>query len=204
MIELKWFPVNWNSTHSMAYSNWVFANNTIVGSINGSYGVYKRDNLLTNVALRAFLWVNNITYDAYGWVGGLPHGPDRAGTGSWDGPPDEVVFDHNVIAHGDRRGGERHRLGTTEFSVFGRTWANAEMMSRATIYKQNTSATPRFMDEDRHDYRLALDDSVACDTGKDLSSLGLPGLERDPYGVRRGANGAWDRGAFEAADPADD
>jgi hypothetical protein len=199
MIELKWFPVNFNVASSTSYSNWVFANNTIAGSINGAFGIFKRDNLLTNVTLRSIRWANNITYDTYSWVGSIPHGRDRAGTGSWNGPPEEIFYDYNVMARGKRRGGPHQQLGSLELSLFGRKWPNAEALNRATIYKHNTSAPPRFQDEARHDYRLAPNDQVARNTGLDLSFLDLPGLEQDLYGNPRGHGGTWDRGAIEYA-----
>src|SRR5262249_13660200 len=145
-------------------------------------------------------WENNITYDAYSWVGGVPHGHDKARTGSWDGPATAVIFDYNVIAHGSRRLQASGKFGTTEFSAFGVQWADGDAMSRSTIYIHNTSKAPRFVDEVNHDYRLADDDHVARDTGVDLSFLGLPGLDTDLYGHRRGFGRGWDRGALEWVD----
>lgn len=196
MLELKWYPVGWNTTDSMCFSNWVIANNTLVGSTNGAFGIFKRDNLLPKASLRSILFVNNIVYDAQNWVGTIPHGAsDRPSSGAWDTPPGAVVFDYNTIAASTL--GQRRAVPLT---IFGQKFDSMGEVSRISSFKSNRSERPAFENVARGDFRPSRSDRTVRDTAMDLKSLGLPGIEQDLRGIQRGFDGWWDRGALEATE----
>jgi hypothetical protein len=194
MVELKWYPEPWNVQATVSYTNWVVANNTLIGAVNTALGVYKRDNLVTNAHLRSVRIVNNILYDCKPPVIIIPHNLKKNPSSSWDAPPDQVEFDYNVISARSRH----NQAGSTfALAVYGTRWQSVMELSRKTPFVHNEARSPDFVRSEQTDFRLHPTDKIARDTGRDLGNLGLPGLDTDLYGNPRGAGEGWDRGALE-------
>ena len=81
------------------------------------------------------------------------------------------------------------------FEVYAVTYDTPEELNAATPFSFNTSQRPNFVNEAAHDYHLAPEDTVARDTGADLSAY----FTTDQDGVVRPQGGVWDRGAYEGA-----
>jgi hypothetical protein len=181
-IELKWYPIEANAYENTYWRDWVFANNTIANSGNGSLSTAKR-YFCTNAFFREMLFANNIIVHSTNYVGGITYGSDGGAGGTWWDYSD-VVFDYNVVAGMN-----------TDISYKG-IRANAEAVNAASGYASNASALPTFVDAATLDFRLAEADTVARGTGTNLTVLNLPGFDRDLYGNLRGESRKWDRGAL--------
>jgi hypothetical protein len=174
------------------WTNWVFANNTVVNATNGSLSFANYAPVCTNRYLDRVWLLNNAVYNWYykSYLGGINSGTN----GGWFWGEPNVEFNYNVLAGAPPANQEFGYLGTKP---------NAEAINAATGYKTNTSRLPSFRSPSTYDYRPSDTDRVLRDTGTNWSALaialGLPDYNLDLYGNVRGADGAWDRGAFEYA-----
>lgn len=184
-IELKWYPECTPRADSN-WSDWVFANNTIVGQDNGSLTIAKRDNLLTNAYLRNINFMNNIIHDSSGWNMSLK----GCANDGWYYDQGDFVFENNVIS----RSSSSFAIGLDYNCQY---FSNAEALNAGTIYSKNSSQTPNFASLQNHNYQLSANDTTAINKGVDLISLNLPRIDYDLAGNKRGEDGYWDIGAFE-------
>jgi hypothetical protein len=82
-------------------------------------------------------------------------------------------------------------------------YTNAADMAARTVFRNNKTASPTFIDPLNHDFRLGATDTAARGAAMNLMAWtnNMPGLDKDISGAARPVSGAWDIGAYQY-DPA--
>lgn len=176
------------STH---WGDFVFANNTIIadgtkdaGKIRNMIDFVNGYSAVNTIYITNSVIKNNIFYDSP-TSGSNLKGPE---TGFAYGEND-LAYDYNVVWSSCAGGKGIVYRGTS--------YSTAEALNAATRFDHNSSSQPLFRNASAHDYQPASNDTVARNTGANLSSL-LPYWSTDLAGHSRLADGLPDRGALEA------
>jgi hypothetical protein len=207
-VELVWYGDKqpWNTRDVSHWKDWVIANNTFadVGAANGIFMGPTRDWLgnayYENIRMENNLFLNIAPQGAFKIAASQdPNDPAHCCVFVTEA---DTIVDYNVIAKTSTllRGpapANYNGVGTTAFIYNDVFYPNAEAMSAATRYKNNRSTAPTLANMAAYDYRPTSADTVIRDRGTDLSSLGLPDMNKDLMGNIRGQYGPWDIGAFE-------
>jgi hypothetical protein len=165
----------------LVLSNMLIANNTFFGGRVLSFSIVNHGR--PNRLLSAWIIKNNLFFSG-------PNCSPNAGsfsTGSCQFREADLQFDYNIVC------------GPSKIvSYRGIQHRSAEALSNSTIYKHNSSYTPRLARADSGDFHLAKDDVVAKGAGADLSPLTnyIPAIVQDLEGVSRSKGLAWDVGAL--------
>ncbi len=199
-IELKWYPDqhSWNTRARSDWSDWVIVNNTFMTGPSVAVGFAKRE-FVNDVYLKNLHIQNNIFWNsgvATGTVTGVPGGATSTQPitnccwhGSDTGSESLVYFEDNTVGKSDP-------TRSSQIGMFGVIYPSAEALNAATLYDRNSSQAPPFYSLGSFDFRLTTSLGGATPSVLNLPA-GLPDIDLDMEGVRRGSDGIWDRGAFE-------
>jgi len=185
----------------VAFSNIVFANNLFYNTVSNTaqgFPELVRNPLLTwsrgavtnPPSLEGIKWVNNIVVDRHKGVG-LPASTNSSAGVALGYKPyttNDVWVDYNVHA------------GTNALFTNARklSWMDqTNIFDAPATYKfANTTNYPLFIDKENDNFELSQLDTVARNTGYNMSSL----FTFDSLNRPRGVGGSWDRGPLEAQD----
>jgi hypothetical protein len=171
-----------NAPSALDLTNVIVANNTFYGRKVLSFSLVNHGR--ANRRLFGWLVRNNLFYS------GADCSPAAAAfsTGTCEFQPADLLFANNIVC------------GPSKMVFYGATrYANAESLGAAAGFERNLWAMPHLKDLDNGDFHLHPGDSVARDSGANLSNLAsfLPAITKDMEGTPRPRSGNWEVGAYD-------
>lgn len=196
-IEVVQYADGLGEVDSMTWDRIVICNNTFYGAsrlVGGAIKWAKRDErtrsaFVHNVTVTNSLFVNNLVVECgrgvSAWWQELKTMPPWGTEIHYSEGESGLRWDYNTVT--GVHAPEARRIG-----YHGNLFKSAEAMSKASPWKNNSSAPVKFADPAKWDFELASEDQSARNTGVRLTDF------FDTDILNRPRSGTWDRGAFES------